>query len=343
MDISFVIVNWNTKELLLDCLSSIYTKVNDLEFEVFVVDNGSLDGSLEAVRANFPQVRLIENGQNFGFARAANRALRRISGRYAVLLNTDTILEKGAVEKLAVFMDKTPRAGIAAGQLLHRDGSKQNSFDNFPSLLTLTVNKALLSLLWPKRFLGKRKRYHNPIEVESVIGACMLVRKKAIEKVGELDEDYFFFFEETDWCFRMREQGWGVYHVPGARIIHLQGATANRFHSRARIEFYRSRYLFYRKHRGEPALAGIRVTVFVKLVLNFLFLALGCLMSAGTVAEWRRKLATYARLLFWHLRWCPEENGLRKIKGENLSENEALLQRTTSSKECFCKNGIIKK
>ena len=218
------------------------------------------------------------------------------------------------MEELVAFMDKTPRAGIAAGQLLNRDGSKQNSLDNFPSLLTLTMSQALLSLLWPKRFLGKRRRYPEPIEVESVVGACMLVRKEAMEEVGPLDEDYFFFFEETDWCFRMRKKGWGVYHIPGARVIHLQGATAERFHSRARLEFYRSRYLFCRKHRGGLALAELRVTVFMKLVFNLLFLTLSCLASAGTVAEWRRRLATYARLLFWHLRLCPEGNGLREIE-----------------------------
>jgi GT2 family glycosyltransferase len=304
-DLSVIIVNWNTKELLLNCIESFYRTIKGLTFEIFVVDNGSKDGSVDSVRRAFPEIELIENQRNLGFARANNEALRKSKAS-----NTDVILKDGAIETLAEFMDRSPDVGIAGGQLINGDGSKQNSFDNFPSLATEVLNKSLLRILFPIRYPSKRVSYSSPIDVHSVIGACMIVRSQAIREVGLLDEDYFFFMEETDWCYRMKRRGWRVCHVPRAEIVHLQGKTANLVKERAKIEYYRSLYLFFKKHKGTTQSAILKGCLFIRFCVDFLLTLLSCLLTAFTKERFKRKLGIYAKLVYWHLRLCPEEMGL---------------------------------
>jgi len=310
LDLSVIIVNWNTKELLLNCIESFYRTAKGLTSEIFIVDNGSVDGSADSVRRAFPEIELIENERNLGFARANNDALRRYKGRYALLLNTDVILTDGAVKALVRFMDRNPTVGIAGGQLINGDGSKQNSFDNFPSLVTEAVNKSLLRILFPKKYPSKRVEYNDPIDVQSVIGACMIVRSQSIEEVGILDEDYFFFLEETDWCYRMQGKGWRVCHVPQARIVHLQGKTANTVRDRAKIEYYRSLYRFFRKHKGVVEFVLLKGCLFIRFCADFLITLLACLVTAFRRERLKRKLFIYAKLIYWHLRLCPEGMGI---------------------------------
>jgi hypothetical protein len=281
-----------------------------LTFEIFVVDNGSNDGSPDWVRRKFPKVELIQNQRNLGFAKANNEALRRSRGRYALLLNTDVILTDGAVGDLVEFMDRNPIVGVAGGQLINVDGSKQNSFDNFPSLTSEALNKSLLRVLFPKKYPSKRVNYSTPIDVHSVIGACMIVRSRAIEEVGLLDEDYFFFLEETDWCYRMRHQRWQVYHVPQVKVIHLQGRTVDLMKDRAKIEYYRSLYLFFKKHRGIVASELLRVFLFSRFCIDFVLTLLSCLLTAFRSERLKRRLGIYAKLIHWHLRLCPVGMGL---------------------------------
>ncbi|MBU2227195.1 MAG: glycosyltransferase family 2 protein, partial [Proteobacteria bacterium] len=198
MDLSIIIVNWNTRDLLRDCLESIEATARDLYHEIIVVDNASTDGSVEMLRERFPRVKVIENPENRGFGAANNQAMRIMAGRYALLLNSDTRLTENAVQKLFSFLESRPDAAMACGQLLNADGSRQDSVAAFPSLLTLLTNTPLLEVLFPRRFPSKRRDYPGPIEVDSAIGACMMVRKSAIDEVGMFDERYFFFFEETD-------------------------------------------------------------------------------------------------------------------------------------------------
>lgn len=309
-DLSVIIVNWNTKKLLLNCIESFYRTTKGLTFEIFVVDNGSQDGSVDSVRRTFPEIELIQNQENLGFARANNDALRKSTGRYALLSNTDVILKDGAIEALAEFMDRNPDVGIAGGQLLNGDGSKQNSFDNFPSLATEVINKSLLRIFFPTRYPSKRVNYSSPIDVHSVIGACMIVRSQAIREVGLLDEDYFFFMEETDWCYRMKRRGWRVCHVPRAEIIHLQGRTANLVKDRAKIEYYRSLYLFFKKHQGRAQSTILRSFLFFRFCVDFLLTLFSCLLTAFRRERFKRRLGIYARLIYWHLRLCPKGMGL---------------------------------
>jgi len=305
MDVSIIIVNWNTKRLLLDCIRSIYETVKTISFEICVVDNASTDGSVETVKQNYPDAKIIQNKKNLGFASANNIALERMRGRYALLLNTDTILTSSAVENLFNFMEKNQNAGMACGQLLNQDGSKQNSIANFPGMVSLLCNESLLQILFPKKFPGKRREYTKPVEVDSCIGACLMVRKKAMDEVGLLDKRYFFFFEETDWAYRMKQSEWKIYFVPSAKIFHIQGQTVGH-NIVSRIIFYRSRYIYFKKwHKNSYQL--IRFIIFVRLLINTILSLAGVVATLGMHAGIRRKLSVYNRLILWHLAGCPED------------------------------------
>ena len=305
LDLSIVIVNYNTKALLLDCLASIEKTVETLAMEIFVVDNASTDGSAAAVQQAYPQVKLIQNQKNLGFAAANNRAFEKMEGRYALLLNTDTVLTAGAAERLYAFMEENPGVAMACGQLLNADGSRQNSIANFPSLLTLMINESLLKRLFPAKFPGKQQQDSSPRPVDSCIGACLLVRRKAMDAVGWLDEDYFFFFEETDWALRMHCAGWKIYQVPEARIYHLQGQSVGH-NIGSRILFFRSRYIYFKKwHRRYYRL--VRVIIFVRLLANAALNLAATVMTLGMSRHAKNKLDVYARLIAWHLEGCPQE------------------------------------
>jgi len=313
-DLSIIIVNWNTRDLLIQCLKSLQQTFQRLKMEIFVVDNGSTDGSGEAVRAKFPEVIFIENRLNLGFARANNQAMRLSKGRYILLLNPDTQVKEGAIEILKAFMDHHPVAGAVGAQLVNSDGSKQNSIANFPSLATELINKSLLRWLFPGRFPGKERAYSEPIEVDSVIGACMMVRREAMEQVGFFDEDYFLFLEETDWCYRMKKVGWKVYHHPRTEVIHFQGKSAEKDKKRARVEYYRSRYQFFKKNRGFWQWFFLLIGLMIKLGVEFLFMAIACILTAFAVKRLRKKFSNYAYLLGWHIQGCPESMGLKPLK-----------------------------
>ena len=313
MDISIIIVNWNTRELLLNCLTSVYATTAGLSIETIVVDNGSHDGSGQAVQERFPQVTLIQNTGNRGFAKANNQALASTTGRYVLFLNSDALLTEGALDNLVAFMDTTPEAAIAAGQYLNQDGSKQNSFDNFPTLATELLNKTLLKILFPNKYPSKKKEYREPMAVDSVIGACMLVRAEAIEVVGPMDEDYFFFMEETDWCFRMHRAGWRIYHLPHIKVYHLQGKSKEKNPSKAWIEYYRSVYLFFKKQRSRRAYYFLRIARVGKLLINMVLVSLGLLLTLGMGRGLKRRYAIYRDLLIWHIKLCPLSVGLREV------------------------------
>jgi GT2 family glycosyltransferase len=314
MDLSVIIVNWNTKNLLCQCLDSLNQVAKKVEMEIFVVDNGSMDGSGEVVRKRFPGVKLVENQMNLGFAKANNQALRLSKEKYVLLLNPDTQIKRGAIEEMILFMNAHPEVGVVGGQLLNSDGSKQNSIANFPSLATELLNKSLLRWLFPENFPGKEKSYLGPIEVDSVIGACMMVKREAMEQVGLLDEDYFLFLEETDWCCRMKKAGWKIYHVPQAEIFHFQGRSAETKKERAKIEYYRSRYHFFRRNRGRFQWTILHIGLLIRLAVELIFASIVGIFTLFAIKKWRRKLCTYAYLVWWHLRFCPEGMGLKPVR-----------------------------
>ena len=313
MDLSIIIVNWNTKDLLLQCLESVYQTMKRIEMDIFVVDNGSIDGSIAAAKERFSEVKFIQNEMNLGFAGANNQALRLAMGKYLLLLNPDTQVKKGAIDRLISFMDAHPEAGGAGAQLLNSDGSKQNSIANFPSLATELLNKSLLRWLFPKAFPGKERNYLEPIEVDSVIGACMIVKREAVEQVGLLDEDYFLFLEETDWCYRIKRAGWKIYHVPHSEIYHFQGKGVEIEKKKARVEYYHSRYHFFKKNRGSLQWFILLIGSVMKLVFELVFMGILCLLTSFRIEKWRRRFSLYTYLMWWHLKGCPKGMGLRPL------------------------------
>ena len=314
MDLSIIIVNWNTRNLLCQCIDSLTQVLRKIDTEIFVVDNGSADGSVATVREKFPGVKLIENTVNMGFARANNQAIYQSSGEYLLFLNPDTRVKDEAIPTMLSFIIAHAKAGLVGAQLLNADGSRQNSIANFPSLATELLNKSLLRRLFPEKFPGKERDYPGPVEVDSVIGACMLVRRETVEQVGLLDEGYFLFLEETDWCFRMKKAGWKIYHIPGAEVLHFQGKSAGAQKAKARIEYYRSRYHYFRKNRGSFQTFVLSIGLIIKLLVELVFATIACMVTLFMVKKWRTKLSTYLYLMWWHLRLCPETMGLRPKK-----------------------------
>ncbi|MFA5793981.1 MAG: glycosyltransferase family 2 protein [Candidatus Brocadiia bacterium] len=305
-EVSIIVINYNTKDLLLGCLNSVFNKVKTSGCLVTVVDNGSSDGSIEAVRQYYPTAEIIRLERNIGFAGAVNAGLRDRPAKYYFILNSDILLTERSLESLVRFMDANPRAGIITGQLLNQDGSRQHSFDNIPGLESELLGKSLLRILAPGRYPSKRQAYSSPIEVESVIGAAMMVREEAIKEVGMLDENYFLFLEETDWCRRMTGKGCQVWFVPESGIYHIQGQSKKKIVVAAKIEYLNSLYKFYRKHHALWIYLVFRLLKPIKIILGFALNLAGCILTFCLVRRIRQMLVVYFALLWWHLMLCPE-------------------------------------
>lgn len=321
IDLRFIIVNWNTRQLLIDGIDSIYKTVKYINYQICVVDNGSRDDSVKAVREQFPQVIVIENQENKGFAAAVNQALGKNAATYSVLINTDTLLHKNAIRVMYSFMEQHKDVGIVGAQLEKPDGTRQHSYDNYPTLATELFNKSLLQWFFPYKYPSKKHPIVQPAEVDSVIGACMMIRNEAIENVGKLDEDYFFFLEETDWCYRMQKVGWKVFHLPEARVIHLGGQSKKMAPWQSQIEYCRSLYIFFKKNRPLASYLLLRIFYPVKILGNFIANLVGNLIVFFQNRKLRYRLSTYTVLLGWHLLLCPDWMGLKpkrkRIYGED--------------------------
>ena len=263
IDVSVIILNWNTRDLLGQCLRSLYDTMSGLKFEVVVVDNASADGSVEMVRRAFPQVRLITNAENLGFARANNRAMAASYGRFMLLFNSDAIATSDAIQALVSLAEKEPRAGIVGAQLLNPDRSFQASHTPFPTLWQELLVLTGLGRLFRGRWYPSRGPEDNkgPQVVDYVEGACMLVRRAAFEDVGGMDEGYFMYAEEVDWCYTMRRQGWQVWYQPVAQVIHLGSASSRRRRPQRETDLYRSRVRFFRKYYGGSAARLLKIQI----------------------------------------------------------------------------------
>jgi hypothetical protein len=251
MDLSVIITSWNTGDLLLNSLNSIIYNPDFVSLEVIVVDNASNDGSVRMVYERFSQVHLIENTENVGFARANNQAIQQALGKYVLLLNSDTIVKPNALQKLVNFMDNHPEAGAAGARLLNPDGTLQPNCYIEPTLLRELLRMFHLSALLP------RSCYHmedwdlkKPREVNIVQGACLVLRREALDQVGLLDENFFFYSEDIDLCYRLRKARWNIYWVPNAEIIHYGGQSSQLVAADSFIHLYRGKLQYMRKHHG---------------------------------------------------------------------------------------------
>jgi len=255
---SFCIVAYHTKAYLHECLLSLYTNPPDAQYEIIVVDNASNDGTLEMLASEFPSVKVITNTQNRGFTAPMNQALQLAKGNYLVQLNPDTLILPGAFNVLQGFMDAHLDVGICTPKILNRDGTLQKQcrrsaarpWDAFTYLTGL-------SRLFPRspRFNGYLMGYKDENEihqVEAVSGSCMVIRRKVIDQVGYLDESYFAYQEDSDFCFRARKAGWLIYYFPDAQIIHYGGEGGAEVHLYQSIyHWHLSYFLYYRKNLAQ--------------------------------------------------------------------------------------------
>jgi GT2 family glycosyltransferase len=255
MDLSVCIVNWNTCEDLACCLASLQHGQGDLEYEVWVVDNGSTDGSVEMVQTQFPAVHLLQNAANVGFTVANNQSLRACRGRYALLLNPDTLVHDGALGRLVGFLDRHPEAGVVGVKLLNPDGSVQYSCRTFPTLGAVLFRGTPFGRLFPRNrytreYLMQDWRHEEVRTVDWVSGAGMAVRRSVWEQIGLLDERFFIYCEDMDFCKRVHAAGWHVKYFPGAVVTHVIGRTTDQNLRAMILQFHRSMYLYYDKHYG---------------------------------------------------------------------------------------------
>lgn len=271
--VSIVIVSFNTVDLLDACLGSIAAQTLS-PHEVIVVDNNSADGSAQMVRERHPGVLVIENRRNAGFAGANNQGFELARGELVLMLNPDTVVLDRAVDRLADYMDVNPRVGAVAAMNLNADLSLQYSCHHFPTFLGRVAEYSQLRRVFPKaKAFGKANMtywdYAQAREVDWATGACLMLRRKALEDVGLLDAEFFLYTEEVDWCRRARDKGWPTVFLPEARIIHHYGASAQKQDGKAVFgkniseHLYRTQYRYFRKHHGQLYSWGVRAVDFV--------------------------------------------------------------------------------
>jgi GT2 family glycosyltransferase len=253
LDLTVCIVNWNTRADLRRALESVFARAGEAAFEVIVVDNASRDGSPAMVRREFPQVRLITNRVNRGFAAGNNEALRRARGRHRLLLNSDTVVHGGAFAAVVRFMDAHPEAGAVGLRVHNPDGTLQYSCRRFPRLATGLFRKVPLGRLipdnrWNREYLMSDWAHDTVREVDWVSGAAMCMGAGALAQMGRLDERYFMYCEDLDWCYRARRAGWKIYYLPQAVVTHAIGRSTDLRPLRMVREFHRSMSRFYWKH-----------------------------------------------------------------------------------------------
>ncbi|MEE9129311.1 MAG: glycosyltransferase [Phycisphaerales bacterium] len=259
MDLSIIIISWNTRDILRDCLRSVHDNLGDIGAEVLVVDNASTDGSAEMVEREFSGVHLIKNGTNRGFAAANNQAIRRARGRYFLLLNSDTVVLGDVLGRSVRYMTEHPQVAALGCRVLNPDRSLQPTCFAFPTLTYFFLAATgLHTLSWPKFFGHHRMRHwarDDERDVDVVTGCYLMIRRTAIDEVGALDESFFLYGEETDWCVRFKQAGWEVRFAPVGEIIHLGGASAGRLNERRELLLAEGLIRLHRKHGGVIAAA----------------------------------------------------------------------------------------
>jgi N-acetylglucosaminyl-diphospho-decaprenol L-rhamnosyltransferase len=269
-DLSIVLVCWNNKAYLDPCLQSLYEGNLKYSFDVFVVDNGSTDGSQQMLQEKYPEVKIIQNSGNVGLGKASNQGIEASHGRYILLLNNDTIVNGPSFDAMVKFLDENTKTGAVGGKLLNPDGTVQACYNFFPSLWEdFLVNTRIGELIrpgYPAVMSGEEIK-----SVDWLGSACLMVRRSALDKIGLLDESYFIYGDETDLQYRLKKAGWEVYYLPGATTIHYGGRSMNRWSRRKMV--LRGKLMFYQKHYGSVRTFLLRVLFFV---LSFFKLMAWC-------------------------------------------------------------------
>ncbi len=283
MDLSIIIVNYNTKELLKQTIESVMdTAEQAVKYEIIVSDNGSKDGSCEMMKSSFPEIRFIENNANLGFAKANNEAIKESSGRYILLLNSDTVVKNNCLERCVSYMDRHSNIGALGCKVILPDGRLDHACKRgFPTpLASLSYILRLDRLLKNNKKFGQYDMTYvgedEISEVDAVMGAFMIVRREAVLEVGGLDEDFFMYGEDIDWCYRIKEKGYKIIYYPEGEIIHYKGSSSKKRRFMTVYEFHRAMYIFYNKHyKGKYnflvtvlVYAGITLKMILSLFIN---------------------------------------------------------------------------
>lgn len=299
--LSVVIVSYNTRDITLDCLRTLFSRLEPAtaaQTEVWVVDNASHDGSAEAIRSDFPAVHLIANPGNRGFGTANNQAMRQAGGDFFLLLNSDAFVHRGAVEALIAQLQEAPRAAIAAPRLLNADGTLQPSCWKFPAPGRVWLeNLGVCSLFPHTSALGDYSKWAHdaPRQVEFVSGACFLVRREAFESSGGFDENFPLYAEETDWQKRLQQAGWKILFLPTAQVTHLGGASGG--NRETQRKFFDGLDRYTRKHHGKSGVIIMRTGMAVGCLARLLaWSALGLVPSRRPVARKKTRLHSW---LLW--------------------------------------------
>lgn len=275
MELSIIIVSFNTRQLLKDCLISIFDQTLSLTFEVLVVDNASTDGSVEMLKKEFPKVKLISNSQNLGFAKANNLALRQAQGELLLLLNSDTLVLDNAITKMVKFMKESPNVGIVGPKLLNPDKSPQPSTGKF-----LNLWASFLWLIGAERLGLTRSSPGEIKETDWISGACLMVRHEVLNKVGFLDENFFMYLEEMELCYRVKNVGFKIYFYPSSQVLHLVRGSGDR--KKAIWEIYKSLSYFYQKHKPKWQQVVLKILLKTKAILAII---IGGLMGNKDVVQ----------------------------------------------------------
>ena len=305
-DVSVVVTNWNGRELLQACLQSMYDKTTEMRTEIIVVDDASTDSSAEMVRSKFPDVKLVLNETNLGFARANNRGVEHATGRYVLLLNSDTELLNNAIKILADFLDTHPDAAVCGGCLKNKDLSTQISYGSFPSFSQAIIDALFLNDLFPHAGFPNRGAFPpestvSPRKVDFIIGADLLIRKEIIDQLGLFDELFQAYCEEVDFCYRIRREKRGnAYLVPGAQILHLGGMSYSKLGER-QIQLHYSGYAkFLRKHHGSLYALATRILYAWHHVVKFCVRLVSWAISSGEQKVMKKRSVLNAWYTVWY-------------------------------------------
>lgn len=271
-DVSVVIVSYNTTDLLRACLKALRDTAGALSLETFVVDNNSPDGSAAMVATEFPDVRLIANGSNVGFARANNQAIARAEGRLLLLLNPDAECRPGAMVTMARYLDEHPDVGAVGPKLLYPNGAVQPNGRVFPSPWREFIGHSGLRRFNPGRFNRMMEYGRDDFEVkwetDYVMGSCIMTRRAVMEQAGMLDEDFFMYYEEVEWCWRVRRAGYRIVYLPAAVVVHHHMASARQNSRAMTARLYHSMRTYYRKTAGLPEQAFATIVSVIGLLRN---------------------------------------------------------------------------
>lgn len=268
-DLSIVIVSWNVRDLLANCLNTIDRGRGELDLEVIVVDAGSVDGSPDMVQEQFAWIQLVAESENVGFPRGNNIGINRAYGRHVMLLNPDTEVIGDALSQLVAYLDQHPNVGVVSGMLRNPDGSIQSSRRRFPTFKTAVFESTWFEPYAPKSLLrdyyAEDLPLDEPVDVDWLTGASLMVRREVIDQVGLMDEAYFMYSEELDWCRRIKDAGWRIVFLPTAEIIHHVGKSSEQAIIRRHIDFNRAKLRYFRKYHGRTQASLLRLW----LLLNY--------------------------------------------------------------------------